>query len=96
MAKLYEILYGPDGASGLIGDLRFLNEVNPSRVDEARKSVRELVDSLKQRPDTPNEDIATLCSMFIDLAANTDLNPKVYEVLEEMDEIVQELAEQES
>ena len=95
MSKLYDILYGPDGASGLIGDLRFLNEVDPYKVEEARKRVRELVDALKQRSDTPNEDIAALCSMFIDLSANAELNPKANEVLEEMDEIVQELAVQE-
>ena len=96
MSKLYEILYGLDGASGLIGDLRLLNEVDPYKVEETRKCVRELVDALKQRSDTPNEDIAALCSMFIDLSANAELNPKAYEVLEEMDDLIHELAEQES
>ena len=89
MAKLYEMLYGEDGASGMIGKLRNEGRIDMETYEKVKAYVEDLVEKTGNEPSFPGKDIAALCDMFIDLMANSDLDPKAVQCMDDLNLIIQ-------
>ncbi len=88
--KLYELVYGTDGDSGLIGELRNNGEINEEKFRIVKDYINDLVKKKMKDETFPKEDVATLCDLFTDLTANTDLNPAVADRRDELNDLIQE------
>ena len=79
--SLEKIIYGPDGTSGLLCELRIFNVFDEKKAQEAIEAIEKLVKETKANDAFPSNDMAALCDMCIDLALNKDKTEGVSDFL---------------